>query len=126
MDEPKKAKAPYVKDGGIFGRRKEVDSDKETERRQRGSCSGNLWTYIAGCNFDEPLGYLPSASATSATASSAPATSSSASESGTSGTVKAKCTATAAATKTAGTTTAAATKTERTATAAEPEDLLEV
>jgi len=55
-DGEAKTARPYVREGGIFGRKKETDEgDDKCKRRERGACSGNLWVYINGYDFDKPM-----------------------------------------------------------------------
>lgn len=54
-DGEHKASRPYVREGGIFGRKKETEEGEDkTKRRERGICNGNLWIYINGQDFDKP------------------------------------------------------------------------
>ncbi|ODN04704.1 snRNA-activating protein complex subunit 1 [Orchesella cincta] len=56
-DGEHKAVRPYVREGGIFGRKKEVEEGEDRmKKRERGACTGNLWTYINGHDFDKPMG----------------------------------------------------------------------
>ncbi|CAL8131623.1 unnamed protein product [Orchesella dallaii] len=56
-DGEHKAIRPYVREGGIFGRKKEVEEGEDRmKKRERGACNGNLWTYINGHDFDKPMG----------------------------------------------------------------------
>jgi len=73
-DGEHKAIRPYVREGGIFGRKKEVEEGEDRmKKRERGACNGNLWTYINGHDFDKPMGEQrekpPPAPSTSAGAS---------------------------------------------------------
>lgn len=49
-----KTKNPYVREGGIFGRKKDSEEgDKEMRRKkERAQTSGNLWNYITGADFN--------------------------------------------------------------------------
>lgn len=49
----------YVREGGIFGRKKEIDDEDRSKRRERGVCNGNLWIYINGQDFDKPVRPCP-------------------------------------------------------------------
>lgn len=50
-----KLSRPYVREGGIFGRKRENDEGEEkVKRRERGACVGNLWTYIYEKDFTKP------------------------------------------------------------------------
>jgi len=49
----KETKNPYVREGGIFGRKKDwEEGEKESRRKkERAQTSGNLWNYIGGVEF---------------------------------------------------------------------------
>lgn len=51
-----KAVRPYVREGGIFGRKKETEEGEDkAKRRERGACNGNLWIFINGQDFYKPM-----------------------------------------------------------------------